>query len=57
MRERTSPDKPPQRDDTPKDEEQRPEPTLKAPKVRIGEGAKNLRQRREWFQRRSGSDK
>jgi len=57
MRERTSPDKPPQRDDAPKDEEQRPEPTLKPPKVRIGEGAKNLRQRREWFQRRSGSNK
>jgi hypothetical protein len=57
MRERTAPDAPSKRDDKSTDEEQRPEPTLKPPKVRIGEGAKNLKQRREWFQRRSGSDK
>ena len=56
MRDRT-PDAPPERDDKPKDEEPRPEATLKPPKVRIGEGAKNLSRRREWFQRRSGSDK
>jgi hypothetical protein len=57
MRERTSPDAPPERDEKSTDEKQRPEPTLKPPKVRIGEGGKNLKQRREWFQRRSGSDK
>jgi hypothetical protein len=57
MTERRSPDAPPERDEKSTDDEPRPEPTLKAPKVRIGEGAKNLRQRREWFQRRSGSDK
>jgi len=56
MRDRT-PDAPPERDDKPKDEKQRQEPTLKPHKVRIGEGAKNLRQRSEWFQRRSGSGK
>lgn len=47
----------PKREDKPDAADDRKQPTLKPPRVRIGESAKNLSQRSGWFKRRSGSDK
>jgi hypothetical protein len=55
--ERSLDDARPKREDKPDGADDRAQPTLKPPRVRIGEGAKNLSQRQEWFKRRSGSDK
>lgn len=55
--ERSLDDARPKRGDKPDGADGRKEPTLKPPRVRIGEGAKNLSQRSEWFKRRSGSAK
>ena len=37
------------------DDDRREQPVLKPPAARVPEGRSNLKRRREWFERRSGS--
>ena len=57
MREHSPDEAPPAPGNKSKDADEREQPALKAPAVRIRESPRNLKRRREWFQKRSGSDK